>query len=197
MPAPLTDADFRSAAQLLHCDVAAIRAVAEVESRGSGFLLDGRPKVLFEGHIFYRYTNGRYAASHPSICYKTWTSAHYAKGPTPEARGAGEWARLHQAIALDRKAALVSASYGKFQIMGFNYLQCGALTIEDFVKAMHRSEGEHLNAFCNYLRSVFIDDELRAHNWAEFARRYNGPLYQKNQYQIKLANAYAKFKGMP
>ncbi|WP_328515044.1 N-acetylmuramidase domain-containing protein [Ralstonia pseudosolanacearum] len=36
-----------------------MRAVNEVESRGSGFLPDGRPVILFERHVMYRQLQGR------------------------------------------------------------------------------------------------------------------------------------------
>ena len=35
----LTESDFKEAAKLLNCDIAAIKAVAEVESSGNGFSL--------------------------------------------------------------------------------------------------------------------------------------------------------------
>ncbi|AZA64465.1 DUF3380 domain-containing protein [Chryseobacterium carnipullorum] len=56
----LTEQDYINAAKELGCEVAAIKAVAEVESRGSGFLSSGEPKILFERHRFYKYTNGKY-----------------------------------------------------------------------------------------------------------------------------------------
>jgi peptidoglycan-binding domain 1 protein len=34
---------------------------------------------------------------------------------------------------------------------------------------------------------------LQAKDWAEFAKRYNGPAYEQNQYDKKLAAAYQKF----
>jgi hypothetical protein len=52
MPDLLNDNDFQEAATLLNCDVPAIKAVAEVESAGDGFLSDGRVKNLFEGDKF-------------------------------------------------------------------------------------------------------------------------------------------------
>src|SRR5438477_9335143 len=119
MPEKLNQNDFQEAAMLLNCDVPAIKSVAEVESAGDGFLNDGRVKILFEGHKFYKYTKGAYAQSHPTICFPKWTKAFYAKGPNAEVGGAGELARLDEAIALDRPGALLSASYGKFQLMGF------------------------------------------------------------------------------
>lgn len=184
----LTDNDFEVAAFLLECEVAAIKAVAEVESAGSGFLPDGRAKILFEGHIFYKYTKGQYAASHPTICYPTWTKAHY-KG------GAAEYERLNEAEALDRVAARMATSFGRFQIMGMNFALCGFANVDDYVDAMQASEGEQLQAFCEYVRHVGLAADLQTHNWAHFAKVYNGPEYWKNAYDKKLAAAYAKYAG--
>lgn len=192
-PQKLNENDFQAAAALLKCDVPAIKAVAAVESAGDGFLSDGRVKILFEGHKFYKYTNGAYAQTHPTICYKTWTKAFYSKGKTADVRGAGELARLEEAMALDRTAALKSASYGKFQIMGFNFEICGFKNVDDFYAAMQVSEGEHLKAFCNFITSNSLDGALRNHQWAKLAQGYNGDSYKENQYDTKLANAYAKY----
>jgi len=195
-PAPhnlLTESDFKEAAELLGCDIAAIKAVAEVESSGNGFLSDGRLKILFEGHQFHKFTKGAYAKSYPTICYKDWTKQYYSKGPNADVRGAGELARLGQALALDRESALKSASYGKFQIMGFNYGSCDFKNVEDFYAAMQASEGAQLKAFCSFIKANNLDGHLRKHRWASFARGYNGPGYAKNQYDKKLAAAHAKY----
>lgn len=189
----LSETDFEAAAKLLNCDVAAIKAVAAVESSGNGFLSDGRVKILFEGHQFYKFTKGAYAESCPTICYQKWTKAHYTKGANADVRGAGELARLEQAMGLDREAALKSASYGKFQIMGFNYPSCDFQNVEDFYAAMQKSEGDQLKAFCGFIKANGLDKHLRKHNWAEFARGYNGPEYWKNNYDQKLAAAHKKF----
>lgn len=42
------------AAEMLSVEVAAIKAVSEVESQGGGFLEAGLPKILFERHIMNR-----------------------------------------------------------------------------------------------------------------------------------------------
>ncbi|WP_426772988.1 N-acetylmuramidase domain-containing protein, partial [Pseudomonas aeruginosa] len=39
-----------------------------------------------------------------------------------------------------------------------------------------------------------IHKALKSKDWAEFARRYNGPDYKKNNYDVKLAEAYQSFK---
>ena len=186
MSKQLTDNDFEVAAFQLECEVAAIKAVAEVETAGNGFLDDGRAKILFEGHIFHKYTKGAYAATHPTICYPSWTSKFY-KG------GAAEYARLSEAEALNRTAARMSASYGRFQIMGFNFPICGFANVDDFYNAMQESEGAQLQAFCEYIRHNNLDSALRNHDWARLAKGYNGPEYWKNNYDKKLAAAYAKY----
>lgn len=185
----LTDADYARAAQLLGCAPAAIRAVAAVESSGDGFLTDGRPKVLFEAHIFSRLTGHAFDESHPDISSLRWNKALY-KG------GAAEHDRLEQASRLNRDAALQSCSWGKFQLMGFNFGRCGFTTLPDFVTAMSRSEGEHLTAFCYFVKSMGLDDELRNKDWAGFARGFNGAGFAENRYDELLATAFDHFQSI-
>jgi hypothetical protein len=47
----LNENDFQAAATLLSCDVPAIKAVAEVESSGDGFLSDGREDPVRRAQI--------------------------------------------------------------------------------------------------------------------------------------------------
>lgn len=190
---PLTLDDYKNAAKRLRCDTAAIRAVDAVESAGNGFLADGKVKILFEGHKFSRLTAGTHDAAAPDISYPKWDRSKYAKGATAEIRSQGEWARLQKASALNKRAALMSASWGRFQIMGFNFTHCGFTAVEDFVTAMKSGEPAQLAAFCEYIALTGLDDELREHRWPEFARRYNGADYAVNKYDVKLAKAWAQF----
>jgi N-acetylmuramidase len=151
----------------------------------------GARRSLFEGHVFYKYTHGQYADTHPSLCYPKWTKEHYARGANADERGLGEFERLEQAINLNRVAAQMSASYGMFQVMGFNFPLCGYINVGSFYDAMCRSAAEQLAAFCEYIEHVGLADELRDRRWEAFARRYNGPLFARNKYQEKLATAYA------
>lgn len=188
--ASLTDEDFREAAALLKCDSAAIQAVCWVEAPGGGFLSDGRVRVLFEAHIFHRQTKGEFAQSHPNLCFPRWDKSTYATGKNADERGRKEYDRLTQAMLLDREAALMSASFGKFQIMGFNFGRCGFADVEDFFQAMNVSEKQQLRAFCQFILRSQVDDELREHRWEDFARRYNGDGYRLNSYHTKLAAAH-------
>lgn len=189
----LLPADYADAAVILACDIPAIKAVAEVESRGAGFLSDGRLKILFEGHKFFKYTQGKYAANHPTICHSAPTRSFYATGKNDDERGAGEWKRLEEAKALDPRAALLSASWGKFQIMGFNHVACGYGSVEKFVAALDVGEQAHLMAFISFLQHVKLDAPLREHRWADFAKGYNGAGYAENRYDEKMAAAHARY----
>jgi len=180
----LTLDDFRAGAQKLNVTLAAVKTVTKVEARGAGFNVAGEPKILFERHIFHKLTGGKYSKSHPHI-----------SNPKPGGYGteSSQHSRLQEAVKLDRVAALMSASWGMFQIMGFNFALAGFKTVQAFVTAMYKGEAEHLLAFCEYVKNTFLDDELRDRRWDDFARKYNGPDYKKNRYAEKLASAFADY----
>lgn len=187
---------YTTVANALQCDVPAIKAVTEVEAPQGGFLDTGEPRILFEAHIFYRLVKrhkGEQLATHyvnryPSICQPTWTQGRkYYLG------GKGEHKRLQLAANLDRGLALQSASWGKFQIMGFNWKSCGYESLQGFINAMYDSEESQLEAFAGFIRNNSkLLKALRTHDWATFARTYNGPGYAQNQYDVRLAEAYRK-----
>lgn len=183
----LTEQDYQRAAKRLGCEVAAIKAADEVESKGAGFLPSGEPKVLFEAHIFDRLTSGRFRRSHPNLSSAKWNKALY--GPA----GLHQHKRLQAAVALDREAALQSASYGRFQVMGFNWKVAGYRSLQAFINAMYRSEGDHLDSFVGYVLGRNLADELQRRDWPGFAYGYNGAGYAENKYDEKLAAAYRKF----
>ena len=187
----ITDEKWVALAATLGVERAVLQAVAQVESGGSGFLATTppRPKILFEGHCFHRLTNGRFSAAHPTISFLRWTRQHYAR------TGLGEWARLEQAMALDRTAALQSASWGAFQIMGANHAQCGYSDVEAFVAAQHAGAEAQLEAFTRFISRRWYLEPLKARDWARFAQRYNGPGFAANKYDVKLQAAYAALAG--
>ncbi len=183
----ITEQDYRDVAGELGVDVAAIKAVAEVESMGAGFLSSGHPKILFEGKWFHRLTDGRFDDAHPDLSYPKWTNKYYKRGDE-------EVERLNRAAELDREAALQAASWGKFQIMGFHYERLGFDTVGDFVAAMKKKEAEHLKAFGKFIASKReLHGALKNRDWDTFAFRYNGKRYKENKYDTKLAKAYKKY----
>lgn len=178
-------------AQALEIEEAALRAVAEVEASGSGFLPSpsDKPRILFEGHAFHRLTGGRYSTSHPHLSHPQWDRRKYSGSL------AGEWRRLEEACRLDRIAALQSASWGLFQIMGFNYPYCGCSDVEAFVAAQHESATQQLALFVKFVSRPPYLAALRNRNWAAFGRAYNGPGYARHKYDVKLAAAYRRWSA--
>lgn len=181
----LTQDDYLRAANTLNCDIEEIRAFAKVESRGSGFLPDGRPVILFERHIFNRLLKAKgMSCDDTSICSSK--SGGYLGGVR-------EHDRLGKAIAVDKESALQSASWGMFQCMGFNWKVCGYASLQDFINAAHRSEKYHLDMFVGFIKSNNkLLTAVRNKDWPTAARIYNGPGYKKNNYDVKLAQAYSE-----
>jgi len=182
----ITPDAWKSLSQSLMVEEAALRAVAAVESSGSGFLAppSDLPKVLFEGHAFHRLTQGRFDDIEPTLSFPKWTREHYAGSAL------GEWKRLERAKELDRAAALQSASWGMFQIMGFNYALCSYSDVDAFTNAQCSGADGQLESFSRFIARDRFLIPLRTHNWAKFAEGYNGPAYAKNQYDKKLADAF-------
>lgn len=190
----ISDSQYRQAAALLDVDEAAIRAVVEVESRGHAMLPDGRPVVLFESHKFSDFTGGQWDDTYPHISSARWNRSLYAKGRDWIERGEREHDRLDEAASLNRRAALESASYGLFQVMGFNWGVCGYDSLDAFLADMWRGPEGHLAAFIGFVQHERLDGYLRRGEWGKFSARYNGPAYKLNRYDVRLAEAYVRHK---
>ena len=189
----LSNDDIVLVAKLLDVEPAALKAVQQVETGGrGGFFAPGKPAILFEGHIFWQQLNKRginpesHVSGNENILYQKWNKAMY-KG------GIAEYDRLEQARKINREAADASASWGMFQIMGFNYPLCGEKSVAAFVEAMSRSELHQLLLSARFIKTGGMLLALQKKDWATFAKCYNGPGYAQNKYDEKLAHAYSKF----
>lgn len=188
----ISEEDIAECAAELEIEPALINAVIKVESSGSGFLSDGRPKILFEGHIFWDLLikKGKkpqdYATAHPDIVYPSWTKKYYSS------KMSDEYKRLDKAVLIDEDSAYQSASWGLFQIMGMNYKKAGFETVHDFVAAQKESETSQLKSFINFIKNEDLITYLKKYDWRGFALRYNGKGYEANNYHTKLEKAYSE-----
>lgn len=200
----ITNEDYERIAYLLDIEPASIKAIQEVETGGKGgFFAPGKPAILFEGHIFWNQLKKRglnpeqYIKGNENILFPKWDKSHYKKGLE-------EYTRLEQAKQINLEAAYCSASWGMFQIMGFNHGACGMKSVTDFVKMMSKSELSQLRLLAIFIMSqksnripdnpsLYLISALRAKDWANFARLYNGPQYAQNNYDTKIATAYKKY----
>jgi hypothetical protein len=184
----LTDNDYKLAADALGIEVACIKAVTKVESRGSGFLPIGAPVILFERHWMYKLLKAK-TGKEPALSDVVNPKAGGYLG------GTAEHTKLERAVQLDRECALQSCSWGLFQIMGFHWQALGYASVQAFVNAQYKSEGSQLDTFVRFINiNPGMKAALKAKDWAKFAKLYNGPTYAKNNYDTKLAEAYASFK---
>ena len=196
----LKNTDLVNAAERLSVPLASVYAVNEVESNDKGFLDNGKPVILFERHIMYRQLAApRHEGDDPAEL-KRHADQLVATNPAlvnPKyggyAGGTAEHQRLNNARLIDDTAALESASWGAFQIMGFHWQRLGYSSVQDFVQAMSTSESMQFEAFVRFIETdPTLHKALKAGKWADFAKLYNGPDYKRNLYDIKLQRAFER-----
>lgn len=177
-----------------------LHAFMDTEAAGSGFDSQGRPKMLFEPHVFYRNLTGaqRTAAVQQGLAYAKWKPGAYPRDSYP---------RLMRAMRINETAALKASSWGLGQILGENHRMVGYATVQQMVFAMMADEEKHLEAMVAYLVSARLDDDMRdlaaltrktlPADTAPIVRVYNGPGYKANRYDVKFANAHNKWRSIP
>jgi hypothetical protein len=179
--AAVTDQEIATIAARLGCEVKQIRAVSAVESGGAAFDKLGRPKILFERHLFHRLTNGQWSVSGFS---------------NPKGGGYADdsWEKLTQAACRNARAAFSSASWGKFQVLGLHCLALDYPSPIEMAYSTVASEAAHYEMLARYIEknglrpaiAKLSTDPLRCQ---DFAAGYNGPGYRKFDYDVKLARA--------
>jgi hypothetical protein len=185
---PISQQGLEQAMAVVGTSATEIWTVLAVETDGFGYLPDRRPAILYERHIFHQQTGGRFDAQAPDISNPV--SGGYSGG-------AREYDRLAAAIACDRHAALGSASWGIGQVLGVNYVTTGYPSVEALVDAVMAAEDNQLACMAGYVRSTGIHKALANHDWAAFAKGYNGPTYAKHQYDVLLAQNFRKLSTGP
>lgn len=196
----LSNATLVAAAKRLGVDLASIYAVNEVESAGAGFLANGKPKILFERHQMHRLLSTPRHPDDDAAALKAHADHLATLHPNlvneragGYAGGTAEHQRLANARMLDALCAAEACSWGAFQIMGYHWQRLGYASLDDFTTRMAASEAEQFEAFVRYIEAEpALHKALKAKKWAEFAKRYNGPAYARNLYDVKLERAYQR-----
>jgi hypothetical protein len=188
-PGKLTWEQIEKAAKELNVEPAALQAVYLTEASGNGYLPSGRPKILFEGHVFWKHLvkhkldPKKYLPQNKDILYKTWVKTYYKTGEA-------EYTRLNRAIEIHEESALCSASYGAFQMLGENYSDLGYTTVQEFVTTLATSYDGQLKTLGQYLKFKKLIAPLQNKDWVAVAKGYNGPKYYLNKYDEVLAKHY-------
>lgn len=175
----VSHADLIMLASSLDCSVDQIKAVAAVESSGSGFDNQGRPKILYERHLFHRLTDGR------------WSPADYS-----QSAGGGysqdSWEKLGRACARNIDAAFSACSWGKFQVLGLHWSKLGFDSPYALAYSTVGSEAAHYDLLARYVRTFGLTDALRKisgnpEDCRDFAAGYNGAGYRRFAYHERIA----------
>lgn len=168
-------------AAVLGCTAKQLGAVAAVESSGSGFDGVGRPKILFERHLFHRLTEGK------------WTPAPFSN-PIGGGYAEDSWGKLAAACGKDPDAAFMACSWGKFQVLGAHWSKLHYESPFSLAKSCARSEAAQYELLVRFIETEGLAGKLRAVSadpdaCRPFARAYNGLGYEQFAYHRKLAEA--------
>lgn len=225
---PISEDDWKDNAKYLGCEVNILKAIAKVESGGrSAFwtindnakIKATAPKIVFERHYFHKLTQGKHDQTHPDI---SWPVGYQRRKDHPIGSAHAklhdnrvdqddlydnqqDYLRLINAYRLDKVAAIKSASWGKFQIMGANHKICDQPDIEDFVAKMCKSEAGQIELLAKFIRNkkdrknkkdpwqTLLWKAVKQKDWPNIARYYNGPKYKEGKYDEKLESAYKEY----
>lgn len=190
-PRWLTPGAVEAAAKTLDVPVAALLAVIDVESDGTGFV-DGKISILFERHHFHRLVSeksperaAQIQQMIPGIC---------SPNRGGYAGGVAEHVRFSAAYEFEPDAAICATSFGMFQVMGFHWQLVGCKSPADFYQQMLSGEDAQLDILVRFIQSQpGMQKALKARKWADFARLYNGTAYRENKYDTKLQDAFEQF----
>lgn len=191
---PLTERDIEEFAEELGVEVAAIKAVIEIEAGKThqGFWSEGKPIINFDLSVFKR------MAAKRKINLSRYTNSHSVVFNRPDiakygSQQAAQQARLDRALDIDTVTAIEGTFWGMFQIGGSNWRLCGTSSPQEFMQLMSRSERDQLELFGEFITRAGLLPALKERNWSAFARGYNGPAYASRGYHRRLASAYANY----
>lgn len=168
---------------------AVLLAVALVETNGrTGAPVGQRvePLIRFEGHYFDRLLN----PSQRRIARAAGLSHPKAGQIRNPAGQEARWRFLERAASIDRAAAWQSTSWGLGQVMGAHWKSLGFGDVEAMVASARASIDGQLTLMARFLKIGGLAALLTSGDAKGFARRYNGPNYQANGYDAKIAAAY-------
>lgn len=181
----LKGSDYAIAAVRLNVPELNIRAFGATEAQGVGFLKNGKAKILFERHKMHAHLvkfQGKDFAADQMKMYPNLVNTATGGYKGNEA----EYIRLSLARNIHEDSALMSCSWGQFQIMGENWQDLGYKSVQDFVQKMQDSESLQLEAFIRFIETKKgLLAALQKEDWDTVFRLYNGPNYKKLGYEAK------------
>lgn len=187
----IKDDAYWKAADTLKVHPAALKAFAKVEAAGNGFLVDGRPKILYERHWAYRLLDkaGRDVKSMEALIPRIVNSS-----AGDYLADSGSWQKFEIMFMMDPDVAIQSCSWGTFQIMGFHFRRLGFLSPTEMMNAAYVSADAHLDMLVNFIKTdKELHKALTDQKWTDVAVIYNGS--GQKGYDARLKTAFEEYKA--
>ncbi|SEA20306.1 N-acetylmuramidase domain-containing protein [Rubrimonas cliftonensis] len=184
--------EMRDVAAEWGLDPAALLAVAEVESGGAALLdIDGRmaPPIRYEFHVFHRQLK---PALRPGAVASGLASPRWGQFANPRSQQ-GRYALLDRAKSIDPEAAYAACSWGVGQVLGENARWLDYESAEALAAECCSGVKGQTDLMLRFIQRRGLSAALKARDWTAFARGYNGPLHDRNDYAGRMARAYARW----
>ena len=151
-PMRLERIDFQRVAEEHGVEPWKLHGLTDIESRRGGFDNDGRAIMVPELHKFSEFTLRAYDETNPDLSIRKWIHPARVKAGHPYTLdNAGRWDTLARQASLNADAAVRAASWGAFQIMGFNYAALHFDTPLELVRRIYQGERAQLDLAVRYL----------------------------------------------
>jgi len=179
--------DYADAAKVIGCTPEALQAVCMTFMVGTGFISNGRCRIVFNREKFYKELAKQRSDEQIAELVR--------KNPTiVSASGGGylsdeyEYVRFAAAVSIDSYAAMIATNWGMFQTPGTNYRYCGYSKITEFTLEMQHSERRQLRVLADFIKHTpSLKKALIAENWENFCQSYVGAAFQQYDYHIRVA----------
>lgn len=193
----ISDSHYTKEANRLGVETAIMQAIAKQESKRNSFWEEGQATILFERHKMWKYLR--------DDAGKTDSELEELKQKYPDivnnnSGGYGTYAdqyeKLSTAKEIDYTSALKSCSWGKFQVMGFNYAVAYD-TPEEMEKAVNTCELQQFKFFIGYLENTSgLIQAMKDKDWEKIAEKYNGASWEtyNPEYASNIETYYNEFK---
>ena len=192
----INDNDYATTAKDLGVEKEVLMAIASQESKHASFKAVKQATILFERHKMYRLLikKGNTKASVDALSKKYPSIVNEDSGGYNDMTS---YEKLKIAKSIDYNCAVQSCSWGKFQVMGFNYANLYS-SPRELEKAMNMCELQQFKYFVSYLKNTSgMVDALKNKNWERIATLYNGPNWknQNPEYANNIKRYYNQFKA--
>lgn len=171
-------------------EAAAMLAMVEVETSGRPYETDGRtPTFRFEPHICF----AQASKVSPTVLAKfvaaglAWPKANTKAASALQNTSSRRLELIKRARAIHEEVALSSTSWGLGQVMGFNARAMGFESASQMVILM--TDGgvlAQIRIMIKMIETMGLVEKLNTHQFTAVARKWNGPDFASNAYDIKL-----------